>query len=123
MVGLLLLPIPFALAGSAAALRWLWFLAGTATFLTLVNLAARLFGRVIPVVCVVVGLGLAGLVVVASFPNYVVTDTGVSPRYWPDFFRAFAFGVGAVPLAAYERVPAIRERWRRRPRRKHPPMC
>ena len=119
VTGLLLLPVPFALAGSDVALRGLFLLAGSATFLVLVNLAARLSGGKVPLLLFAAVLGVVGFALSSAFPSFVIEGGEVRPRQWPEFFRGLAYSIGLTPLAVYERTTMFRKTPGRR--RDNPP--
>ncbi len=106
--------MPFVLAGSEAALRGLFLLAGSATFLVLVNLAARPSGGKVPLLLFAAVLGVVGFALSSAFPTFVIEGREARPRQWPEFFRGLLYSIGLTPLAVYERTTMFRERPGRR---------
>ena len=119
MAVLVLLPVPFALAGSDVASATFYFLAGCTVSLILANLVSRVLKNRIPFLFFAIALAVTGLALGIAFPRYVLENGELHERYWPVFFRGIAVSIGLAPLAAYERVP-----WARRGpgrRRNNPP--
>jgi hypothetical protein len=86
-----------------AALRGLFLLAGSAAFLVLVNLAARLCGGRAPLLFAAV-LGVVGFALSIAFPTFVIEGGEIRPRQWPELFRGLAHSIGLTPLAVYGRT-------------------